>query len=420
MRLDHLHLQNFRCYAEAHFDFNPGFNLLVGINGSGKTSLLKAIACAFTSFGNGLRAGAQGPDKHDMRFVIDKIDGKLRFERKFPLVLKASGALADLTEWKTLLTSDQVPPLDDLSVNLQVDELIQKISNGETITLPLLAFYQANRRLSGSHVSSESAAREQLSRFDGYLNWFDAVADMRGFESWVISKTLERMQSVIEGGASTGHDELAWVNEAIAIALPEASNLTYHLSLKSILVDIQGRTLLFNELSDGQRGLITLIADIARRMCVLNPHLGSDVFEKTNGVVIIDELDVHLHPAWQRRVAPALKQAFPNVQFVAASHSPQVIGSLTPGEIILLNDGAAAHPRTTYGLDSSSVLAEVMGVEQRDPAIEEGLSQLFTWLEGNDLAQARLQLDALKHKAPDLPEYARAEALITRKEAIGR
>uniref|UniRef100_UPI0019D14253 AAA family ATPase n=1 Tax=Pseudomonas viridiflava TaxID=33069 RepID=UPI0019D14253 len=114
--------------------------------------------------------------------------------------------------------------------------------------------------------------------------------------------------------------ELEWVNRAIRLAIPDAHDLRYDLRLQSLLVDMgEGNAVPFHELSDGQRSLIALIADIARRMCVLNPHIGKDVLANTGGIVIIDELDIHLHTAWQRNIAPTLKKAFPKVQFIATS-----------------------------------------------------------------------------------------------------
>jgi predicted ATP-binding protein involved in virulence len=423
MRLDHLHLQNFRCYEDAHFDFKPGFNLLVGVNGSGKSSLLRAVAGAFAEFADAMRMGPATLVDDDLRFVIDKFEGKTRFERKLPLVITGKGALSGLAEWCILQDTEQMLQSSDLALANNARALRKRITDGEAADLPVLAFYRANRQLAGANVSAESAVQQQLSRLDGYLNWFDAVSDLKDFESWLISKTLERMQSLLEAGPAsvTFDDELAWVNGAIGIAIPNIKNLRYDLRLKSLLVDVGGQhTIPFNSLSDGQRGLVVLIADIARRMCVLNPHMAAQVLKGTAGVILIDELDLHLHPAWQRNIAPALKRAFPAVQFIAASHSPQIIGSLAADEVIVLGSDSTSHPQVTFGLDSSRVLEEVMGVAQREPAIEADLQQLFSTLESNDISKSRQLLEALKAKAPDLPEYARAEARLKRKEVLGR
>ncbi|MBX8555256.1 AAA family ATPase [Pseudomonas cichorii] len=422
MRLDNLHLQNFRCYEDAHFDFQPGFNLVVGVNGSGKTSLLQGVAVSLVPFGNAMKCDEKNLPVEDVRFVVDKYEGRSRFERKLPVFIKAEGDIFGLPDWGTIQLADIWEAAVDPSFLTHMEEVHAKWNAGERIDLPVLAFYRANRRWKSANVSAEFSAQQKLSRFDGYLNWFDAVADLRDFESWLIARTLERLQDRLDSQSdSEPEDELKWVNQAIQLAIPDALNLRYDLRLQSLLIDMgPGKTVPFHDLSDGQRSLIALIADIARRMCILNPQMGKDVLENTNGIVIIDELDIHLHPAWQRNIAPTLKKAFPKVQFIATSHSPQIIGSLQPEEVILLHNGKASNPRTTYGMDSSSVLEEIMGVTQRAPEIEKLLNQLFSTLEDNNLEQAKQQLKELKALSPDLPEYARAQALITRKEMIGR
>ncbi|WP_024646231.1 AAA family ATPase [Pseudomonas syringae] len=422
MRLDHLHLQNFRCYEDAHFDFQPGFNLVVGVNGSGKTSLLQGVAACLVPYGNAMGQGEKILSSEDIRFVIDKYEGRSRFERKFPVFIKADGDIFDLPNWGAVRLNESWEGGVDQSSFPHLGTVLARNNAGEQIDFPVLAFYRANRRWSSARISAEFAAQQRISRFDGYADWFDAVANLHDFESWLIARTLERLQDRLDSTLNVDiEDELEWVNRAIRLAIPDAYDLRYDLRLQSLLVNMgHGNAVPFHELSDGQRSLIALIADIARRMCILNPHMGKDVLANTGGIVIIDELDIHLHPAWQRNIAPTLKKVFPKVQFVATSHSPQIIGSLQPGEVILLNNHGSSHPRATYGLDSSSILEEVMGVSQREPEIEALLDELFSTLENNELEKARLQLDALKKKAPDLPEFAGAEALLKRKELIGR
>lgn len=423
MRLDQLHIQNFRCYEDATFDFQPGFNLVVGVNGSGKTSLLQAIAASFFEFGE--HVGAKQPclQAKDIRFVIDSINGRTRLERIDPVRVTAKGHIFNATEWKLVHAGETEPYLVESEIDQQIQTVKNCINTAIRVDLPVLAFYRANRHWKSADVSAEFAAQQRPSRFDGYNNWFDAVAELKDFESWLIGRTLERMQDLLEAKSTPSQydDELASVNQAIQFAIPGAHSLRYDIRLQSLLISLDGdKTIPFYELSDGQRGMVALFADIARRMCILNPHLGQDVLKNTPGIIIVDELDIHLHPAWQRSVVPALKTAFPKVQFIAASHSPQIIGSLQPAEVILLNDRESSHPRVTYGLDSSRVLEEVMGVSEREPEIENLLSELFSTIEDNDFQKAKTQLQALREKAPDLPEFLRAEALLRRKEIIGR
>ncbi|CRM64225.1 chromosome segregation protein [Pseudomonas sp. 22 E 5] len=424
MRLDQLHIQNFRCYEDATFEFQPGFNLVVGVNGSGKTSLLQAVAASFIDVGNA--TGNYTSEKSDdyVRFVIDTFENRTRFERRYPMRLEAQGDVFSHTSWASQkLRVDEIVFPDSELVGA-VREGIEGLNTGIETDLPVLAFYRADRRWIAPNTSATEAITDRLSRLDGYKAWSDAAADLRDLESWIIGKTLEQLQKAYRAGGPPENgfdDELRWVNSALRFAIPQSVGIYYDIELRTLLVDFgDGKILPFNNLSDGQRGMIALFSDIARRICILNPHMGSEVLKNTSGVIIIDELDIHLHPAWQRTIVPALRGAFPRVQFIAASHSPQIIGSLQTEEVILLNDGNASHPKVTYGLDSSGVLEEVMGVSKRVPEIATDLSVLFSTLEDNELEKAKVQLQALREKAPDLPEFVRAEALLRRKEIIGR
>lgn len=350
MRLDRLHIQNFRCFEDATFDFQPGFNLVVGVNGSGKTSLLQAVAASFVEFGDAVKADKGSSPNESVRFVYNKFEGRSRFERKFPLIVSGTGDILGTANWETIWLTADWPRTSDPNLMINTKDLLNNVSAGKIVDLPLLAFYRANRQWKSIGVPAEFAAKQRISRLDGYTNWSDAVTDLEDFESWLISKTLERMQNVLDAGSSPveiDEDELSWVNQAIQVALPQARDLRYDLRLQNLLLEVETETMPFSALSDGQRGMVALFADIARRMCILNPHMGKDVLKNTSGVVIIDELDIHLHPAWQRNIVPALKTAFPKIQFIAASHSPQIIGSLKPEEVIVLNNGDASHPRVT-------------------------------------------------------------------------
>jgi predicted ATP-binding protein involved in virulence len=155
-------------------------------------------------------------------------------------------------------------------------------------------------------------------------------------------------------------------------------------------------------------------------MCLLNPQLKDRVAQETTGVVLIDELDIHLHPKWQRLIVRGLTAAFPRVQFITASHSPQILSELHPGEIILLQPEGFERPQVSYGLDSSRVLEQIMDAKPRPAEVDQALSELFKTIERNELLNARERLTALKELAPGIPELAGAEALIKRKEVLGR
>lgn len=427
MRIDSIHLQNYRCFSELDVQFQPGMNVIAGVNGSGKTSLLSGVAEAFNWLFDGWSSnGLQRPVtlQDFARVIVCNDHGRYRFEQSFPVAIATKVELFKKTYQWDFGRSESAPTVGSLYEGPFLDRYpdIKQV-------LPVTLFYRSHRNWSQTQPSELQAATAKPSRLDGYQNWWDASADGTALQAWVIAKCLERFQTSSETGIAFDaitDDELALVNGALRQALPEIWGLRYDMKRKSLLVEWAGDgadqrdAMPFELLSDGQRTLIALLSDIARRMCLLNPQLGDEVIAKTPGVVLIDELDMHLHPEWQRRLTRGLKAAFPALQFIAASHSPQVLGELQPQEIILLRPEGVNHPQVSYGLDSSRVLEEIMGASARTPAVESAINELFASLERNELEPARLQLQALSELAPGIAELSAAKALLKRKEVLGR
>jgi predicted ATP-binding protein involved in virulence len=156
------------------------------------------------------------------------------------------------------------------------------------------------------------------------------------------------------------------------------------------------------------------VGDLASRAAILNPHLANAALRDTPGVVIVDELDLHLHPKWQRHVIRDLKATFPSVQFIATTHSPQLVGEAQPDEIMLLDGGETKTPPRSFGIDSSRILQEAMGAGSRDPSVEGLLRRLVKSIDGEDFDSAKRVLAEGEAKlGPDDPEVTRARALMT-------
>nr|WP_259641514.1 AAA family ATPase [Pseudomonas syringae group genomosp. 7] len=175
MRLDHLHLQNFRCYEDAHFDFQPGFNLVVGVNGSGKTSLLQGVACCFRNFLQTMDT-SYSPNhslitETDARFTIVKFEDRIRFERNFPLKLSAKGDAFDFPNWDVSFERNSPIPSYNVPISLKLQEKLRTLDSTLPTDLPVLAFYKSNRRWLASAVSPEHAAQSKPSRLNAYTGW---------------------------------------------------------------------------------------------------------------------------------------------------------------------------------------------------------------------------------------------------------
>ncbi len=177
-----------------------------------------------------------------------------------------------------------------------------------------------------------------------------------------------------------------------------------------LVVDKDGQQLTIRQLSDGERLMLLTVMDIARRLVLLND---SDPLEGP-GLVVIDEIELHLHPGWQRRVLPALMDTFPGIQFVATTHSPQVVGSV-PGECIrILEDFQVYEAPPTLGRDSNSLLEDVFGVPERAPDTLQALDEVASLIDADDLDAAKSRLAALREQLTSSdPEVARLEGLLT-------
>lgn len=428
MKIHQLKVQNFRCFERATFDFSPGFNLFVGVNGSGKSSLLKAVVGSLATPLNGL--GKNTVWLHDQeanaRLALVEMKGRVRYERCYPVRLEVKGEVNGVNRdwWMEQAGPGNNQNKWEHTIFSALTSTAASVVQGGAGALPVVVFYTAERQWKLVGVGAEAAVRQQDSRLDGYISWENASVDVKGLESWVVAKSLERLEATSDTSTVLSGmplDELDLVNTAVKEAVPGAKGLRYDIKYRRLVLDwIAAEPMPFDTLSDGQRGLVALVADIARRMCLLNPQLGDAVLAETPGIVVIDELDMHLHPAWQRRLPGFLKKTFPKVQFIAASHSPQVLGELQTEEINLLRPTGTAHPQVSYGLTSSQVLEEIMGADARSPEVQSLVTDVFGALERGELQAAREKLTKLEEVACGIPELAGANALLRRKEVLGR
>ena len=155
-------------------------------------------------------------------------------------------------------------------------------------------------------------------------------------------------------------------------------------------------------------------------MCLLNPDLGDDVLTETSGVIVIDELDVHLHPQWQRRIAGTLQTTFPAIQFICASHSPQILGELPPESILLLTSSGVVHPAQSLGLDTSSILQSVMDADAMSQGVRKRYDVVNDLIESEDYDQAKERIEELRCELRgSTKELERMERLIDRIQLIG-
>lgn len=401
MRLKQIRLQNFRCFEDFTLELHPEATLLAGRNGAGKTTLFDALRLALGWSLSGMPEASSLPVKDaDVRLVRhivgDIVDlqpaGSLRIE----WALDTAAGESSWAFGANGLAADRALVQRNKSLG-------RSILTGEAGALPLIAAYEASRGWTAIQRLNQSPPTNRLG---GYSNWSSPSASLGTMTGWIKKYTFVELQE------KAPVPQLAGVNRAVCDAIPGTSALTFNVRHDEVRVHFEdGAIESLERLSDGYRSMVAMVADIAWRASVLNPHLQERAARETEGVVLIDELELHLHPSWQWEVLPALRRAFPRIQLIATTHSPQVLSSAQPDQVRLLSrdHATALTPTHLHGWDSVTVLEDLMGTTGRPREVADRLAALSTAIDARDVEQARALLAHLERDlGSDAPELLRA------------
>jgi predicted ATP-binding protein involved in virulence len=417
VQIQRLIVTNFDGFDHREFVFNPHFNLLIGDNATGKTSVIDALSVAVGSWFLGIRgyANAHGIDAEEVRLVAHPHRDIYSFEKQFPCVIEARGVVMgrDL-KWTRELNREggRTSSSNAKAISAVASETASRVRSGEDITIPLICAYGTERLwFEATHRKSkkQESVKGRPSRLDGYRDCFDFTIQESALLDWIraeVSASQQRYKETIAISA---------FKRAIVSCVEGANYLYYDERYKDLVLDMQQHGhQLFTNLSDGQRIVLTLVGDLVRRATSLNPHLAERVLDETPGVVLIDELDLHLHPKWQRHIIRDLKTTFPSMQFIATTHSPQLIGEAEPEEVVLLGGGQPSNPPQSYGMDSNWILKYVMGADERNAGVKAEIGEVEKLIVSFDLVGARAKVDALRTKIGNHPDLVRLSARIDR------
>ena len=431
MRIDRLHIENFKKFqrTEQPFELHKQFTLLVGDNGSGKTSVLDALAVVLGLWhkaapGSGWRNIL--PEEVWLNTV--PAGDRVQFKPQLPSLIRVEGQIGSHQQlsWTRMIREGgtRTTNAEARQAEAAIIETVQA-AEAQQAPLPVLAYYGAGRAwLPTNKRPTLRTSQRKPQQFDAYRKCLDTRIRDQDLNEWFLFETA----------AANGHGEgrpgYRAVKRAVLQCIPEADGLRYDSDLKEIVLSIRGFEQPYYNLSAGQRMMLAMVADIAIKAVTLNSYLlGPDhpgasdpmhVLRQSPGVVLIDELDVHLHPIWQRRVATDLKRTFEKIQFVCTSHSPQVIGEVRPEEVRLLRGEHAEKPAQSFGMDSNWVVEVLMEGAERNPTIKGRLENIFRLVEQKDLPAAEEEITKLRSETGNSDRLQRAASLVERIKVLGK
>ncbi len=377
-KIKNLRVKNFRLIDDLEINFNQDLNVIIANNGAGKTTVLDAITIAFgemlTKFPN--VKGLTFKDT-DLRIVNSKREPYMRVE-----IESTQNILWDRIQKRdgSRKTAKNIPNNYGLKELYDfVDSIIDKDNEDIPYQMPLIIYYGTNRAVfdsplrkrnfkkSFSRFESLNGALKSDANFHRLFQWFDAMED------------LERREIQRQEDFKFKLNELVAVREAIESMLPDFNNPRIKTSPLRFMIDRQEdngslKEFQIEQLSVGSRTVLAMVMDISSRMVEANPEKGNT----SEAIIMIDELDLHLHPKWQQVILSDLRRTFPNAQFIVTTHSPHIISSIKKEHLFILKDGEVNRPsQNTYGKLIDELLLGLFELnEVRYPAIKNKIESL--------------------------------------------
>lgn len=430
MIVTRLKLTNVRGVEDAEVAFKTGFNLIVGVNGVGKTTVLDALRTCFSRVLSGLTpsgAKAMSFERSDIRVGFPYLNAVVHFK------VEQQEFLFERREWRETVATDDEENLVKLRREIiEADrlrdrprKLLRELATPQSLVdsdfyspdkanlrsalssvePPLAVFYSTNRSVISATQSKGKSVGGQAAAYAEALlprSW-----NVEQFADWI------RVQEAMSAERENAGRHIAAMKAAATRFLPGCTNLSAGQQKgDSLTVSKGGVSLDVRQLSDGERGALGIALDLARRLSQLNPQ-SNDPLAEGQAVVLIDEIDLHLHPKWQRQIIYNLEETFPRCQFIATTHSPQVIGEVPSDRIQIIANGQVYSPTHSFGVDSSRVLEEIMDAPARSLEVQVLLNSLSRSVASENLEEASTLVTELAGKVgQDDAEVIRVRTLL--------
>lgn len=385
MLIRELHIQNFRRFEDLNVSFEEDLTVLVARNGQGKSSILDAIRVLIGPFVGAFDYGvSNGFDPLDCRRSVSPDSD--RGKEHWPIRVEGEIVLRDLPapglEYKVVKVARELGGAKRKTTIKGAAELIARGRNYQSIIhsgltqswfiLPVVAHYGPGR-LWRLHKDTPGKKVLTLNRSYGYQDCLSTSSNFKQAQEWVGRATLAKFQQIERGEPDEWGRRINSIQSAVDAALEAEGwsgfQYSYDFEELSMFHPEHGR-LPVRAMSSGVQAVVSLIVDLAFRCLRLNSIHAEKALSISYGIVMIDEIEQHLHPGWQQRILPSIRKIFPNIQFIVATHSPEVLSTVESHQIRILRDNKCyAAPPGALGAESQRLLQDVLGLKDARPPI---------------------------------------------------
>lgn len=424
MQIEKLHLKNFRGIYQTEISFSEGLNLIAGVNGVGKTAVLDVLRILISlvlpsmTYAPKYGLGFEATDiMNNRQSMMAELTFRCHHNQYSYTVHKSNEKWIDSGKTEVRSQAIDTPDHHKLAPTPNRAELLKKTPQ------PICVFF-STRRSWASEDKSKNA--------DGPKGaYYRALAEDRGLRTRDLIDWWKSKEAIAkEAPKGKSARQLQTVLSVLESLLPDFTDWTHdgdRISVKKkVTYDVQGETrtelytLYISQLSEGERSLIAFAFDLTRRLSQANPDSDNPAGDGT-GIVLIDEIDLHLHPEWQRAITHTLTKIFPKIQFITSTHSPQVIGETLPENVILLSSGGTIFPVTeSLGRESGWILRHLMNTSERTKPMERGLNEVKSLIAKGDLKAAKEKVAELREAFGSDPSLVAADTTIDRRRLFNK
>lgn len=406
MKFSTLTLNNFRAFKHIDLLLHPKLTVLAGVNGSGKTTLLDAYAVMLSRIVSYIEDGKI--NKNTIR--INDSDIQNGENRVRITLFDDNGFKFSVHKSRKGVSSSEK---DDVQHAKKYAETIQyRIENsGSQATIPVFIYYQTQRAV--IDFPKRIRTEHKFDLVETYDNSLNGETNFRLFFEWFREREDLENEIRLRQNMNYRDGQLNAVREALTKFLPHITDIQIRrIGEQAMIAKENGREISINQLSDGAKILFALIGDLARRLAMANPAVNQPLLG--NGIVLIDELELHLHPKWQREIIRKLPKVFPNIQFVISTHSPQIISEVAAESLYVLNWNKKSNqpectkPVRSLGLNTADVLSEIMDSRIINQEFDDKVEEVYQYIEQEQWEEAERTLEDLEKQYGELPELLRA------------